>query len=80
MWLIKKFMQKIKIVNVKWTFENTNLQQSCHLELLKFLNIHVKKVSMHFTNKLFIWQCFIFNFYFDIFFESIFFIFFLWQT
>jgi hypothetical protein len=31
-----------------------NLQQSHHLNLLKIKNIYIKKVSMNFTNKIFI--------------------------
>jgi hypothetical protein len=32
MWLIKKFMQKIKIFSVKWDLKDKNLQQSCHFK------------------------------------------------
>jgi hypothetical protein len=31
--------------------KDKNLQQSCHLKLLKFKNMYIKKVTMHFTNK-----------------------------
>jgi hypothetical protein len=47
-WLIKKSMQKIKSFNVKWTFKDKNLQQSSHL------NIYIRKVSVHFIEKIFI--------------------------
>jgi len=29
----KKYTQKTKFFNVKWTFKDKNLQQSCHLKL-----------------------------------------------
>jgi len=45
-------MQKIQ--NVKWIIKDKNLQQSHHLKVLKIKYIHVRKVSMHFTNKFFI--------------------------
>jgi len=35
----------------KWIFKNKKLQQSHHLKLLKIKNMHIRKVSMHFTNK-----------------------------
>jgi hypothetical protein len=44
-------MQKIKFFNVKWILKNKNLQWSCHLELLKIKNMHIRKISMHFINK-----------------------------
>jgi len=56
MQLIKKSMQKIKFFNMKWIFKDKNLQQSHHLKLLKFkyIHIYIRKVSMHFINKFFI--------------------------
>jgi hypothetical protein len=81
MWLIKKFIKKIKIFNVKWIFKNKNLQQSRHLKLLKITNIYIRNVSMHFINKFFVWWCFIIYFYFDTtltFFEPTFFISSMW--
>ncbi len=59
MWLIKKSMQKIKILNVKWIFKDKTLQQWCHLNLLKIKIKYIKKVSIHFSKKFFIWWCFI---------------------
>ncbi len=48
-------MQKIKFFNVNlWTFNDKNLQQSHHLKLLKIEKIYIRKVSMHFINKIFI--------------------------
>jgi hypothetical protein len=58
-------MQKIKIFNMKWTFKDKNLQQLHPLKLLKTKNIHIRKVSMHFTNK-FSFHNVLFYFYFDI--------------
>jgi hypothetical protein len=58
MWLIKKFMQKIKFFNVKWILKDTNLQQSRHFKLLKFENTSL--INSSFDDVL------IFNFYFDI--------------
>jgi hypothetical protein len=52
--LIKKFMQKIKFFNVKWTLKNKNLQQSHQLKEFKLKNTYIIKVSMHFINKFFI--------------------------
>ncbi len=50
----KKSMQKSKNLNVKWTLKDKNLQQPCHLNFLKIKNIYIRKVSMHFANKIFI--------------------------
>ncbi len=48
-------MQKIKFFNVNlWTFNDKNLQKSQYLKLLKIKYIYIKKVSMHFINKIFI--------------------------
>jgi hypothetical protein len=69
-------MQKIKFFNVKWILKDQNLQQSCHLKLLRVKNIYIlgkfqciSLIIFSFDGVLF------FNFYFDIFLESTFFIF-----
>jgi hypothetical protein len=38
-------MQKLKGFNVKRTFKSKNLQQSCHLKLLKIKKTYIKKVN-----------------------------------
>ncbi len=43
MWLIKKFMQKIKNFNVKWTLKNKNLQQPPHFIKFKLKKYILKK-------------------------------------
>jgi hypothetical protein len=38
-------MQKIKSFNVKWTFKDKNLQQPCHLKLLKIIYIYLESFN-----------------------------------
>jgi hypothetical protein len=36
-------MQEINFFNVKWTFNNNNLQQSCHLKFVTTKNIYIRE-------------------------------------
>jgi len=53
-------MKKILKFNVKWTFKDKNLQQSCHLKLLKIKKYILRKfqctslVNSSFNDALFI--------------------------
>jgi hypothetical protein len=75
MWLVKKFKEKFKYFNVKW---NINCKKSQWIKFLNMKNYILEKfqcilqLNYSFYGGLFL---FLFWYYYDIFFESTFFIF-----